>query len=43
MSAAEDTGAFTGEVSAAELAEVGVRSPRSGHAERRRLFGETDE
>jgi len=41
--AAEDTGAFTGEVSGAELAEIGVTHVEVGHAERRRLFGETDE
>ena len=41
--AAEDAGAYTGEVSAAELAEVGVRLTEVGHAERRRLFGETEE
>ena len=41
--AAEDSGAFTGEVSGAELAEVGVRVVEVGHAERRSLFGETDE
>jgi triosephosphate isomerase len=41
--AAEEPGPFTGEVSAAELAEVGVRAAEVGHAERRRLFGETDE
>jgi triosephosphate isomerase (TIM) len=40
--ATEDAGAFTGEVSAAELAEVGVTLAEVGHAERRRLFGETD-
>ena len=40
--ATDDTGAFTGEVSAAELAEVGVVLAEIGHAERRRLFGETD-
>ncbi|WP_072312968.1 triose-phosphate isomerase family protein [Agrococcus sp. Marseille-P2731] len=39
----EDTGAFTGEVSAAELAEHGVALAEIGHAERRRMFGETDE
>ena len=38
-----DHGAFTGEVGAPELAEVGVRVAEIGHAERRRLFGETDE
>jgi triosephosphate isomerase len=38
----EDSGAFTGEVSPAELAEVGVQLAEVGHAERRRLFGETD-
>lgn len=37
-----ESGAFTGEVSAAELAEVGVSVAEVGHAERRRLFGEDD-
>jgi len=41
--AAEDSGAFTGEVSPAELAEVGVEVVEVGHAERRRLFGETED
>ncbi|MDQ0577696.1 triose-phosphate isomerase family protein [Agromyces albus] len=41
--ATEDAGAYTGEVSAAELAEVGVRLAEVGHAERRRLFGESEE
>jgi triosephosphate isomerase len=36
-------GAYTGEVSGAELAEVGVTIAEIGHAERRRLFGETDQ
>lgn len=40
--AADDSGAFTGEVSAAELAEVGASIAEIGHAERRRLFAETD-
>lgn len=35
-------GALTGEVSPALLAEMGVRLVEIGHAERRRLFGETD-
>ena len=35
-------GAYTGEVTADELAEVGVAVAEIGHAERRRLFGETD-
>ncbi|MFS0734987.1 triose-phosphate isomerase family protein [Microbacterium sp. 1P10UB] len=39
---AHPPGAFTGEVTAAELAEIGVRVAEIGHAERRRLFGETD-
>ncbi len=39
----EDRGAFTGEVSGAELAEAGARVVEVGHAERRRLFGETEE
>ncbi len=38
----EDTGAYTGAVSPAVLAEVGVRIVEVGHAERRRLFGEND-
>jgi triosephosphate isomerase len=38
----EEPGAFTGEVSAAELAEAGVRYAEVGHAERRRLYGETE-
>ncbi|ERK60894.1 triose-phosphate isomerase family protein [Leifsonia aquatica] len=39
----QDSGAFTGEVSAGQLAEVGCSLVEIGHAERRRLFGETDE
>jgi triosephosphate isomerase len=35
-------GAFTGEIAASELAEIGVAVAEIGHAERRRLFGETD-
>ncbi|MHA7218106.1 triose-phosphate isomerase family protein [Arthrobacter sp. MDT1-48-3] len=38
----EDAGAYTGEVSAAELAEIGVRLVEINHAERRSMFGETD-
>ena len=37
-----DAGAFTGEVSPMELAEIGVGIVELGHAERRRLHGETD-
>jgi triosephosphate isomerase len=40
--AADDSGAFTGEVSGAELAEIGCTHVEVGHAERRTLFGETD-
>jgi triosephosphate isomerase len=39
----EAQGAFTGEVSAPMLAEVGCRHAIVGHSERRQLFGETDE
>ncbi len=39
----EDRGAYTGEVSPAVLAEIGCRIVEIGHAERRRLFAETDE
>ena len=35
-------GAYTGEITAAELAESHVTLAEIGHAERRRLFGETD-
>jgi len=35
-------GALTGEVSAAQLADVGCRMVLVGHSERRQLFGETD-
>ena len=41
--AAEAEGAYTGEVAASELAEVGASIAEIGHAERRRLYGETDE
>ncbi|KAL9056187.1 MAG: hypothetical protein Q9162_003066 [Coniocarpon cinnabarinum] len=38
----EDKGAFTGEVSPMQLKEVGCTIVELGHAERRRLFNETD-
>jgi triosephosphate isomerase len=38
----QDAGAYTGAVSPAVLREVGTRLVEIGHAERRRLFGETD-
>ena len=39
----EVQGAFTGEVSAAMLAEAGCKHGIVGHSERRQFFGETDE
>lgn len=39
----EDEGAFTGEVSAAQLARLECEFVLCGHSERRAMFGETDE
>lgn len=39
----EDSGAFTGEISAPMLADIGATVAEIGHSERRRLFGESDE
>ena len=39
----EDSGAFTGEVSAPLLKDIGVQYVIIGHSERRQYFGETDE
>jgi len=38
----EDTGAYTGEVAAPMLTEIGIDGVVLGHSERRQLFGETD-
>jgi len=39
----EEAGAYTGEISAAMLVEIGIHYVVVGHSERRQYFGETDE
>lgn len=39
----EESGAFTGEISAQMLAELGVKNVIVGHSERRQYFGETNQ
>ncbi len=38
-----DSGAYTGEIAAAMVADAGARYTLIGHSERRQLFGETDD
>jgi triosephosphate isomerase len=38
----KESGAFTGEVSAGQLSDLGIQYVIVGHSERRRLYGETD-
>jgi triosephosphate isomerase len=38
-----ESGAFTGEISAAMLTEIGIKYVVIGHSERRQYFGETDQ
>ncbi len=40
---ASDSGAFTGEVSAPMLRDIGIQTVIVGHSERRQFFGDTDE
>lgn len=39
----EEKGAFTGEISASMLKDIGIHHALVGHSERRQFFGETDE
>jgi triosephosphate isomerase len=39
----EESGAFTGEISAAMLEDLGIMNVLIGHSERRQYFGETDD
>ena len=40
---ATETGAFTGEIAASQLMDLGINTTLIGHSERRKMFGDTNE